>query len=172
MWTSSQRTEHQLQMHCVTADTWEKAQLAAEEKPHCVLNKKLQSFLIKGACDCFLIWLFFIINEKHRAARRIERIAFVKPAMLWEWYSEHITPHFLLILRHPFGMSSESPYLFLGFPLTSLHVRLLRKDKMGTKRRGASRGSGSCRKAWRSSSDSTHDRTWRGGPSCHHETRG
>ena len=26
MWTSSQRTEHHLQMHCVLADTWEKAE--------------------------------------------------------------------------------------------------------------------------------------------------
>jgi len=54
-------------MHCVTADTWEKAQLAAEEKPHCVLNKKLQSFLIKGACDCF--FNLIILNNQRKTSR-------------------------------------------------------------------------------------------------------
>ena len=63
-------------MHCVTADTWEKAQLAAEEKPHCVLNKKLQSFLIKGACDCFLIWLFFKIKAHTPAGKENKKRLF------------------------------------------------------------------------------------------------
>jgi hypothetical protein len=51
-------------MHCVPADTWEKAQLAAEEKPHCVLNKKPSGRRFK----------------EHRAARWI---GFAEPATPW-----------------------------------------------------------------------------------------